>query len=81
MSDDAKVLRTRLTEVRDDMSKTETLGKNYRETYNELIRSTNECWSHNWDGYGAKAVSLNSIYFAVHFPCVCFMVLIFKVCY
>ena len=67
VSDDAKVLRTRLNEVRDDMSKTETLGRNYRETYRGLIHNINECSSQNWDGYGAKAVSLNSIYFAVQF--------------
>lgn len=63
----AERLRSRIKEVRDTMSETETLGKNYRETLEALRQSYAECSSENWDGYRARAVTESDLKTAIHF--------------
>lgn len=63
----AQTLRSRLKEVRENMSQTETLGKSYRETLDALHQSYAECSSENWDGYRARAVTESDLKAAIHF--------------
>lgn len=63
----AKRLTSRIKELRDGMTETETLGKSYRETLNALYQSYEECLAENWDGYRANAVSESDLKNAIRF--------------
>ena len=63
----AKSLTSRIEELRDGMTATETLGKSYRETLNALYEVYQECSSENWDGYRAQAVSESDFKNAIRF--------------
>lgn len=58
VSADAVVLRSRIKEVRKDISDSETLGKTYREALEALITTYRECMAEDWDGSGAAAATL-----------------------
>jgi hypothetical protein len=67
VSCEALVLRERIKELRNHMSVTETLGKNYRETRASLIENYKECLSENWNGYGAKPTTEADLMTAIRF--------------
>jgi hypothetical protein len=67
VSTEAKTLREKIDDVRDEMYETETLGKGHRDTIDALMESYLECCSDDWDGYGAKAVTEGDLATALRF--------------
>ena len=61
VSDEAKTVTDQLVEVKSDIKRESiTLGKSFSDLQDELEHILDEASENNWDGFGSKAVNINS---------------------